>query len=173
MKLYEVWSLTNQVTSCPIFISAACLNIIDFVINHRNPGDVVQTQNGNVEAKVTCFYRRKDLSGSLVGLADKHQSALEEEREGSEPLDERELHQLRHRELFLSRQMETLPATHIRGKCCVALLNETEALTAYLKRDVSTFCTLSWIQPHFFASLYNIIPYMHWPKLQINALKNH
>lgn len=41
---------------------------------------------------------------------------LEEEKESpSEPdLSEKQKHQLRHRELFLSRQYESLPATHIR-----------------------------------------------------------
>jgi hypothetical protein len=48
-------------------------------------------------------------------------------------------HQLKHRELFLSRQVETLPATHIRGKCVVTLLNETENLLSYLNKDVSLF----------------------------------
>lgn len=33
-----------------------------------------QTPNGNVEAKVMCFYRRREISGSLIMLADKHQS---------------------------------------------------------------------------------------------------
>lgn len=32
-----------------------------------------QTPNGNVEAKVMCFYRRRDISSALVVLADKHQ----------------------------------------------------------------------------------------------------
>lgn len=54
-----------------------------------------------------------------------------------ETLSPNERHQLRHRELFLSRQIETLPATHIRGKCTVTLLNETELLLAYLNKDVS------------------------------------
>lgn len=53
---------------------------------------------------------------------------------------------MKHRELFLSRQVETLPATHIRGKCSVTLLNEEESLLSYLNKDVST-CTVdipSW-----------------------------
>lgn len=45
--------------------------------------------------------------------------------------------QLKQRELFLSRQVETLAATHIRGKCTVTLYNETESLDSYLERDVS------------------------------------
>ena len=55
-----------------------------------------------------------------------------------EELGEKQRHQLKHRELFLSRQVETLPATHIRGKCAVTLLNETESLMSYLNKDVSS-----------------------------------
>lgn len=33
-----------------------------------------QTANGNVEAKVVCFYRRRDISSTLIVLADKHAS---------------------------------------------------------------------------------------------------
>lgn len=41
---------------------------------------------------------------------------VEEEMENPEMVDlpEKLKHQLRHRELFLSRQLESLPATHIR-----------------------------------------------------------
>lgn len=60
-----------------------------------------------------------------------------------ESLSPQERHQLRHRELFLSRQIETLPATHIRGKCTVTLLNETELLLAYLNKDVSVCVCVS------------------------------
>lgn len=52
-------------------------------------------------------------------------------------LNWKQRHQLKHRELFLSRQVETLPATHIRGKCSVTLLNETESVLSYLNKDVS------------------------------------
>ncbi|XP_073422874.1 metastasis-associated protein MTA1 isoform X5 [Dendrobates tinctorius] len=63
---------------------------------------------------------------------------MEEEMENPEMVDlpEKSKHQLRHRELFLSRQLESLPATHIRGKCSVTLLNETESLKSYLEREV-------------------------------------
>jgi BAH domain len=54
-----------------------------------------------------------------------------------EDLSEKQQHQMKHRELFLSRQVETLPATHIRGKCTVTLLNETESLMSYLNREAS------------------------------------
>ena len=55
-----------------------------------------------------------------------------------EALTLKQRHQMKHRELFLSRQIETLPATHIRGKCSVTLLNETESLLSYLNKDVSS-----------------------------------
>uniref|UniRef100_A0AAQ4R938 Metastasis associated 1 n=1 Tax=Gasterosteus aculeatus aculeatus TaxID=481459 RepID=A0AAQ4R938_GASAC len=124
----------------------------------RRIEELNKTANGNVEAKVVCFYRRRDISGTLIALADKHASSclevcwearpnlheLEEEMENPEMADlpEKQKHQLRHRELFLSRQLESLPATHIRGKCCVTLLNETEALKSYLEREDAFFYSL-------------------------------
>lgn len=99
-----------------------------------------------------CFYRRRDLPSQLIQLADKHQCALDEANEDS-PIPETgeqisdqclgptQRHQIKHRELFLSRQVETLPATHIRGKCSVTLFNETEAMGSYLdKDDVFFYC---------------------------------
>lgn len=55
---------------------------------------------------------------------------------------------MKHRELFLSRQVETLPATHIRGKCSVTLLNETESLLSYLNKDVSYMSSKVEFQRH-------------------------
>lgn len=40
----------------------------------RRIEELNKAPNGNVEAKMMCFYRRRDLSGSLVMLADKHHS---------------------------------------------------------------------------------------------------
>ncbi|KAM7361284.1 metastasis associated 1-like isoform 2-T2 [Cochliomyia hominivorax] len=119
---------------------------------------------GSVEAKVMCFYRRRDLPNTLVQLADKHQPALDEERtspvssagdkattghnassgasEKGEPLTAKQRYQIKHRELFLSRQVESLPATQIRGKCSVTLLNETESLQSYLNKDDTFFYCL-------------------------------
>lgn len=65
----------------------------------------------------------------------------EEQREmndDEDELNEQERHLQKHRELFLSRQVETVPATHIRGKCSVTLLNETESIRSYLGREVGT-----------------------------------
>jgi len=57
--------------------------------------------------------------------------------EKSEALTSKQRYQIKHRELFLSRQVESIPATQIRGKCSVTLLNETESLQSYLNKDVS------------------------------------
>lgn len=68
--------------------------------------------------------------------------AMEEEPTdlpGTDGLAPKQRHQAKHRELFLSRHVETLPATHIRGKCTVTLLNETESLLSYLNKDVSMY----------------------------------
>uniref|UniRef100_A0ABI7X3P6 Metastasis associated 1 n=3 Tax=Felidae TaxID=9681 RepID=A0ABI7X3P6_FELCA len=127
----------------------------------RRIEELNKTANGNVEAKVVCFYRRRDISSTLIALADKHatlsvcyrtgpgadsgeEGETEEEVENPETADlpEKLKHQLRHRELFLSRQLESLPATHIRGKCSVTLLNETESLKSYLEREDFFFYSL-------------------------------
>uniref|UniRef100_A0AC35U1K0 Metastasis-associated protein MTA3 n=1 Tax=Rhabditophanes sp. KR3021 TaxID=114890 RepID=A0AC35U1K0_9BILA len=186
---------------------------------------------GNVEAKVSCFYRRRDVPAALLKIADKAErrkehedvkNALEQQPpttsngadqittpltqapllngdvkvEGEESRDEdtnieqgtikqkspqpqikedvkektpppsttapqdddtigyaglpagaeklspTEIHLLRCRELFLSRIVETLPATHIRGKCQVTLLSEVESPSDYLDREDAFFYSL-------------------------------
>ncbi|XP_028928096.1 metastasis-associated protein MTA3 isoform X2 [Ornithorhynchus anatinus] len=110
----------------------------------RRIEELNKTANGNVEAKVVCFYRRRDISNSLVMLADKHAKEMEEESETTNEADltDKQKHQLKHRELFLSRQYESLPATHIRGKCSVTLLNETESVLSYLDKEDTFFYSL-------------------------------
>ncbi|CAG2055038.1 unnamed protein product [Timema podura] len=91
----------------------------------------------------------------LGGEKYQHSGALEEElesqgqgRDKDHHLNGKQRHQLKHRELFLSRQMETLPATHIRGKCSVTLLNETESLLSYLNKDDTFFYCLVFDPTH-------------------------
>uniref|UniRef100_A0A8C4Q708 Metastasis associated 1 family member 3 n=1 Tax=Eptatretus burgeri TaxID=7764 RepID=A0A8C4Q708_EPTBU len=110
----------------------------------RRIEELNKTPNGNVEAKVVCFFRRRDISSNLIALADKHSNEVEEEMGESRISDmtEKQRHQLKHRELFLSRQLEALPATHIRGKCRVTLLNETECLKSYLEKEDCFFYSL-------------------------------
>uniref|UniRef100_A0A0K8VJX3 Metastasis-associated protein MTA3 n=1 Tax=Bactrocera latifrons TaxID=174628 RepID=A0A0K8VJX3_BACLA len=138
----------------------------DYVYVETNPNspflirrieELNKNQSGNVEAKVMCFYRRRDLPNPLVQLADKHQPALDEglnspihhgpggggaNSEKGESLTAKQRYQIKHRELFLSRQVEALPATQIRGKCSVTLLNETESLQSYLSKDDTFFYCL-------------------------------
>ncbi|XP_034941373.1 metastasis-associated protein MTA3 isoform X2 [Chelonus insularis] len=171
----------------------------------RRIEELNKTASGNVEAKVMCFFRRRDLPSTLIMLADKHQLASVEQQRSESPastqsqklenpdvskemtskdgigqkvmnkgpgkggwlkaplseapdphgvekdvanasgvaeLSTKQRHQMKHRELFLSRQVETMPATHIRGKCCVTLLNETESLLSYLNKEDSFFYCL-------------------------------
>ncbi|XP_048884637.1 metastasis-associated protein MTA2 isoform X1 [Brienomyrus brachyistius] len=107
----------------------------------RRIEELNKTANGNVEAKVVCLFRRRDISGSLNTLADSNARDFEEESK-QPSLSEQQKHQLKHRELFLSRQFESLPATHIRGKCNVTLLNETDVLTGYLEKEDYFFYSL-------------------------------
>uniref|UniRef100_A0A452UEQ9 Metastasis associated 1 family member 2 n=1 Tax=Ursus maritimus TaxID=29073 RepID=A0A452UEQ9_URSMA len=107
----------------------------------RRIEELNKTANGNVEAKVVCLFRRRDISSSLNSLADSN--AREFEEESKQPgVSEQQRHQLKHRELFLSRQFVLLPATHIRGKCSVTLLNETDILSQYLEKEDCFFYSL-------------------------------
>ncbi|KAF8384172.1 lin-40 [Pristionchus pacificus] len=148
---------------------------------------------GQVEAKVMCFYRRREISSALLKISDQAErkfteffevssmpdgyvhsghvvasingkkedengvkiengenGSCEKEKEedtptgdwglgglpiGAEKLNDAGRHKLRLRELFVSRNMETLPATHIRGKCSVTLLNEVETIDSYERPD--------------------------------------
>nr|AAW25419.1 SJCHGC05871 protein [Schistosoma japonicum] len=105
----------------------------------RKIEELNKTPTGAVEAKVVCFYRRRDLSSNLVQLADKHQKDLGTCGDDAQPDI---LHQIHHRELFLSRHLETLPATHIRGKCTVTLHTETEPYHIYLPKEDTFFFQL-------------------------------
>ncbi|XP_060110280.1 metastasis-associated protein MTA2 isoform X2 [Heteronotia binoei] len=106
----------------------------------RRIEELNKTANGNVEAKVVCLFRRRDISSSLNSLADSNAQFEEESKQPS--VSEQQRHQLKHRELFLSRQFESLPATHIRGKCSVTLLNETDVLSQYLDKEDCFFYSL-------------------------------
>lgn len=105
----------------------------------RRIEELSKMPNGSVEVKVTCFFRRRDLPEQLITVADKYETALTLDADENVYLTAKQKHQLKHRELFFTRQMETLPATHIRGKCSVTFLNETESLLDYLNNDDSFF----------------------------------
>ena len=87
-----------------------------------------------------CFYRRSEIPSSLLPVADKHhwgevittdQDSDDEEANAEtekEKNENNEKAQMKQREVFLSRQIETLPATLIRGKCSVTLMSEVETI---------------------------------------------
>ncbi|VDK52788.1 unnamed protein product [Cylicostephanus goldi] len=154
----------------------------------RRIEDLNKTPSGQVEARVTLFYRRRDISAALLKIADQAERRFDEYYEvdkpktdnkygssghtvangadakieiseaahkhepkddsddcidwgiaglplGVETLSDDERHRMRQRELFLSRQVETLPATLIRGKCAVTLLSEVETVASYDGED--------------------------------------
>ena len=131
----------------------------------RKIDELTMTPNKNVEARCLCYYRRRELPPNLLVMADRYQSFYDDSfQEDDDPtngncgspakisnggskngddnqsLKPSQIHQVKHRELYVSRTVETLPATGIRGKCTVTLLNEEECLTSYLNSEVcSTF----------------------------------
>ncbi|KAG9340539.1 hypothetical protein JZ751_021360 [Albula glossodonta] len=117
--------------------------------NMYRVGDYVYFENSSSNPYSVRRIEELNKTSMRVSSSSIHQAGsqpwedLEEEMEGEnlQQLSDKQRHQLKHRELFLSRQLESLPATHIRGKCCVTLLNETEALFSYLeKEDCFFYC---------------------------------
>ncbi|KAJ9589898.1 hypothetical protein L9F63_016959, partial [Diploptera punctata] len=105
------------------------------------------------ESPVAMKLKKMWLKAPISEDGDTNLGALDEEcesqgREKEQQLNGKQRHQLKHRELFLSRQVETLPATHIRGKCSVTLLNETESLLSYLNKDDTFFYCLVFDPTH-------------------------
>ena len=120
----------------------------------RRIEELNRSPTGNVEARVMCFYRRSEVPTNLVAQADRHHWGESDAHHEPDALDsddedaardaseraERAL--LKEREVFLSRQVETLPATLIRGKCSVTLLSEVETSASYCKREDAFFYAL-------------------------------
>lgn len=107
-----------------------------------------KNSKGSVEVAAKCFYRRKDLPPNLLVAADRHAMAVEEENEmecsqpPSSKFNDLQKHLVKHRELFLSRQIETYKIDMVRGKCTVSLLNELEAVLSYLQQEDTFFYTM-------------------------------
>uniref|UniRef100_A0AC35EUI4 BAH domain-containing protein n=1 Tax=Panagrolaimus sp. PS1159 TaxID=55785 RepID=A0AC35EUI4_9BILA len=162
----------------------------------------LQKVRGDVEARVVCFYRRRDIPENLLKIADQadraetkskrnllntkkssetngdnkteaKQNGVENKDEamevdestevkpepqpetpqsdpqhfgglplGAEKLSPSDVHLLRQRELFMSRQCETLSAINIRGKCSVVFLSSVETPDMYLNREDTYFYSL-------------------------------
>lgn len=136
----------------------------------RRIEDLLKTSGGHVEVKTTAYCRKRDLpkrlqekianfekegkevpdlhldpdeeiedSEDLLSLADK--GDLGEDNVSEEQLTK---HRLSHREVYLTRVVEPLPASLIRGKCTVYLLAECEKKEGYLKEEDVYFYTHTW-----------------------------
>lgn len=82
------------------------------------------------------IYKVQIFNVSPIDISEEKKAAIADTQAAQQQQDWWRGEQLKQRELFLSRQVETLAATHIRGKCTVTLYNETESLDSYLEREV-------------------------------------
>jgi metastasis-associated protein MTA len=111
-----------------------------------------------------CFYRRADVPSYLLSVADEHDTGIvvkpsetKADENGAmvllkkpkpngfssdDGMTPEQRHKVQQRELFLTRQFETVPVTTIKGKCNVTLLNETESFLCYLGKDDAFFYSL-------------------------------
>lgn len=69
-NLLLIWLLFSAFFSDYVYVETS--STTPFQI--RRIEELNKTPSGNVEAKMMCFYRRRDLPTPLVQLADKHQS---------------------------------------------------------------------------------------------------
>ena len=115
--------------------------------------ELYMTAKGDVQARMKCFYRRKDLTPILIAFADNPTSDKKScshpgdpddfESKVAEKLGEKEKHLLKHRELFKTNdEIKTFPAAHIRGRCSVNPLCE-EPLLAILNKEDTFFYSLA------------------------------
>lgn len=141
---------TNNTNAITPPKSSTCYRIGDCIYFETSPqlplqigriDEICKTSGDNVEVKVVVFFRRRDISSSLMTLADKYQYDESQEEE-IKRMSEKEKNLLKQRELFYSRQIETIPASTIKGKCTVQLLNESEALASYINKEDHYFYTL-------------------------------
>ena len=95
-----------------------------------------------VEVKVQCYYRRRDIPNALIHLADPSFNDKHPNKTVLDNLSPEDKHSLFHRELFLSRQVEKVPAQYIRGKCTVNLISEVESPHMYIDKDDAFFYSL-------------------------------
>lgn len=141
---------TNHTNSITPPKSSTCYRIGDCIYFETSPtlpsqigriDEICKNNGDNIEVKVVVFFKRRDISSSLLTLTDKYQYDECQEEEIKQ-MSEKEKGLLKQRELFYSRQIETIPASSIRGKCTVQLLNESESLASYINKDDHYFYTL-------------------------------
>lgn len=142
---------TNNSSSITPPKSSTCYRIGDCIYFETSPSmpsqtigkidEICKINGDNIEVKVVVFFRRRDIPSSLMTLADKYQYDETQEQE-IEQMSDKDKTLLKQRELFYSRQIETIPASAIRGKCTVQLLNESESFASYLDKEDTYFYTL-------------------------------
>lgn len=141
---------TNHTNSIAPPKSSTCYRIGDCIYFETSPtlpsqigriDEICKNNGDNIEVKVVVFFKRRDISSSLLTLTDKYQYDECQEEEIKQ-MSEKEKSLLKQRELFYSRQIETIPASSIRGKCTVQLLNESESLASYINKEDHYFYTL-------------------------------
>lgn len=105
----------------------------------RRIEEIRKTAKGEVLVKVLCLYRKSDIQDGLVLDAD----PIYIKNVDFYSLSAKQRNDLKYRELYLSRRIETISATRIKGKCTVVLLSEIESLLGYLNRkDAFFYCLI-------------------------------
>lgn len=102
----------------------------------RRIDELQKSASGNVEMEVMIYLRRIDLPKEALNVADENLREYWDEMAKKYPA------QVNERELFLTKQTETISATQIRGKCSVSLLHKAESLFSYIKAEDTFFYTL-------------------------------
>jgi len=102
----------------------------------RRIDELQKSASGNVEMEVMIYLRRIDLPKEVLHVADENLREYWDEMAKKYPA------QVNERELFLTKQTETISATQIRGKCSVSLLHKAESLFSYIKAEDTFFYTL-------------------------------
>jgi len=102
----------------------------------RRIDELQKSATGNVEMEVMIYLRRMDVNKEVLPMADENLKEFWDEMSKKYPV------QVQEREVFLSKQTETVSATQIRGKCSVSLLHKAESLFSYIKQEDTFFYTL-------------------------------
>ncbi|OQV23938.1 Metastasis-associated protein MTA3 [Hypsibius exemplaris] len=136
----------------------------------RRIEELIKTSNSHVEVRATAYCRKRDLPTKLQERIANYEKDRKEvpdifmdgqddddndltsspakngEKNGNGEVNEEKLreHRIGHREIYLTRLVENLPASLIRGKCTVHLLVDWEAKATYLREDDVYFYTHTW-----------------------------
>jgi len=93
-------------------------------------------EKGTVEALVMMYVRRAELPREVQVMADENLKDYWDEMSKKYPT------QVAEREVFLTKQTETISAAQIRGKCSVSLLHKAESIFSYIRQEDTFFYTL-------------------------------